>query len=1106
MSCRRRVALYLLFTISIFLWITNGIANAAPQVSPPQKNDHAQEAAIFERILNHVRFENDGTGVEDTEAVVQIQSQAGVEEFGQLVFGYSSATEKLDIEYVRVRKPDGQVVVTPQATAQDFAPDVLKEAPMYSDYRQRHISVAGLRPGDTLEYRTVTHIVTPLAGANFWYEYTFPKNAVVNEDRLEIDIPKAREIKLKTPKRSPEIQDSGDRRVYTWVVKGIEPDRDKAKDKDDDAEEETGPDVQLTTFTDWKQIAEWYAKLQGERMTVDDSVRKKADELTKGATTLEEKARRLYDYVALDIRYVSISLGIGRFQPHAASEVLESGYGDCKDKHTLLAAMLKVEGIQSYPVLIDSSRKLDVDVPSPAQFDHVFTLADVGSTWTWLDSTQEVTPYGLILYQLRNKQAVVASDDAEGGLRKTPSDSPIKSFAHFVLDGKFTEFGALDATLEFTAQGDRDWPMRAGYRRTPQARWDDLTKAVSAQWGLPGDVDRVQVDPIEDTSKPFHLKYHLRVSRYFIVPSASVDFRPIPPLGVPPVRASAKSTEPIDIGPAGDADYKVHLEFPANYSVHTPLPVKISRDYGEYSSSYSFTVSKSKQGVLEGERKLNVKVNELPAARRADYESFRNVTLGDTDQLLSASILAPSGSATDAAAKMEGTPAELHTAGVKALESKDYRGAIDLLKRAADGDANLKDAWFDLGRAYAGANNHADAIGAFRKQIELDPNHKLANLELGLELQQAGKNEDAAAAYRKQLEIAPYEKNAHKDLGLLLAQMGRDADARAELEAAVAIPPDDPETKLALAQVYTKLGETAKAQELMKGLTGSAGGDTGPDIFAAALKSDIDPAQTENDAQQVLYDIGGQFDSGEFDRLGPPAFSAMRLVALAWARIGWAKYLKGENLAAMQFLNSAWLLSQSGTVANRLGQVYEKQGQPEKALHMYALAVAAGGANVADSRQRLDRVARTLLSAQQLGAAANSGSVAGGATDVSSENAAQKEIAAAKTELVDSRTVKLKPMKLDAAARAAANKAGGKATSAQFNLVFDSSPRPERAEFVEGDETLRSAGDQMREKDFPVRFPDASSIKIVRRGVVSCGTSGCAVELLPIETSGSAPR
>ena len=172
-----------------------------------------------------------------------------------------------------------------------------------------------------------------------------------------------------------------------------------------------------------------------------------------------------------------------------------------------------------------------------------------------------------------------------------------------------------------------------------------------------------------------------------------------------------------------------------------------------------------------------------------------------------------------------------------------------------------------------------------------------------MELQQTGKTDEAVAAYRKQLEITPYDKAALKNLGLLLAQLGRDADARTELEAAAAIPPDDPETKMALAQVYGRLGENANAQELMKGLTGSAGTDSGQDIFAAALKNDIDPTQTENDAQQVLYDIGGQFDSGEFDRLGPSAFSSMRLVALAWARMGWAKFQRGENLAAMQFLH-----------------------------------------------------------------------------------------------------------------------------------------------------------------------------------------------------------
>jgi hypothetical protein len=276
---------------------------------------------------------------------------------------------------------------------------------------------------------------------------------------------------------------------------------------------------------------------------------------------------------------------------------------------------------------------------------------------------------------------------------------------------------------------------------------------------------------------------------------------------------------------------------------------------------------------------------------------------------------------------------------------------------------------------------------------------------------------------------------------------------------------------MALAQVYGHLGEKSLAQELMKGLTGSAGGDSGQDIFASALRNDIDPAQTESDAQQVLYDIGGQFDSGELDRLGPSAFSSMRLVALAWSRMGWAKFQRGENLAAMQFLQSAWLLSQSGTVGNRLGQVLEKQGQAENARHIYALAAAAGGSpgEVQDSRGRLAKLA--------------------------GDAGATKELALAPAELVLGRTVKLGSIT-------------SKAVSARFNLVFDSSPRPERAEFVDGDESLRAAGEQLREKDFPVRFPDVSSVKIVRRGLLICGGSGCAIELLPIEresSSGTAP-
>src|SRR5271157_5680059 len=91
----------LLVFLLVILTSADALAQASSSSPSGQKTNDAEEAAIFERILNRVRFENDGTEVSETEAVVRIQSQAGVEESGQLVFGYSSATEKLDIQYVR---------------------------------------------------------------------------------------------------------------------------------------------------------------------------------------------------------------------------------------------------------------------------------------------------------------------------------------------------------------------------------------------------------------------------------------------------------------------------------------------------------------------------------------------------------------------------------------------------------------------------------------------------------------------------------------------------------------------------------------------------------------------------------------------------------------------------------------------------------------------------------------------------------------------------------------------------------------------------------------------------------------------------------------------
>lgn len=1035
---------------------------ASAQPKPDKSGKDSQEAAVIQLMTIRAHYENDGTGSIENTRAVKVQSEAGIQAFGQLVFGYSSATEKLDINYVRVRKPGGEVVETPAANAQDFAPEVLRSAPMYSDYRERHVTVAGLRPGDVLEYRTTTQIVTPLAPGEFWFEYSFPRYATVTEARLEIDVPKARELRLKSPSRKYSTVENGDRKVYSWSVQNITPkkadaDDDSANnDADDDSDDNEFPDVQLTTFKDWQAVARWYAKLQGERVVVDDAVRAKAAELTKGATTQQEKARRVYDYVARSVRYVSLSFGVGRYQPHAANEVMAGSYGDCKDKHTLLSALLKAAGIQSYPVLIGSERKLDEDVPSPAQFDHVITLALIDKEWVWLDSTAEVAPYGLILYQLRDKQAVLASDDANGGLRKTPALSPVKNTYEFVAKGKVADSGSLDVTIEWSSTGDIAVPLRAALRANSQSDWEKMMERVAYFQGYRGKVSDLDVSALEEPEKPLRLRYKVHVDTYISVPSNGIALYVLPP-GAFPTLPRKKAGKPLDIGPVIEMHSSARIEFAPNYTLRVPPEIGITRDYGQYSLKYNLNGN-----TLEAQQFYITKVSQLPASRRPDVESLRSVASNYAQQSLICDARAASSSAastTGSAAPPSGTPQEMRKNALKALEQRNFQNASELLKRVVEQKPDSEDAWDELGRAYVGLGDHPDALAAFRKQVEVNAYHKRAWDDLGSELQHQGKYQDALAAYAKQLENVPTDANARRNHGLLLAQLKRGSDAMGELEKVEAASPGDPEVELALAGLYAAGGSQDKSRALLFTVTGNSAPAAGGDWFSAALRDDINPDQTLADAQKIVEGIADQFDSGIYDDTPADAVSAMYFLALEWARIGWADYLKGDRMDGLRYLDSAWTLSQSGVVAGRLAKVYQKAGDSAQARHMLLLAVAAGGSEAETARAQLAKV-----------------------------NSAAADLGQAQAELAQMRSVKL---------RGLSQQKG----QAEFILIFDGSSRPQRIDYSEGDAELRKATDALVEGDYHVSFPDNSSIKIVRRGVLSCTSAGCSFAFKPLDPS-----
>src|SRR5216684_6625419 len=143
----------------------NDVKPADPADSKKEvpKRDYSQEGFVVEQYRSTYRFESDGTGRRETIARIRVQSEAGVQQWGQIQIGYNSANERVEIPYVRVLKEDGSIVKAGDDAVQDLSAPLEQQAPVYTDYRQKHITVPGLRPGEVLEYDMVTVIHTALA-------------------------------------------------------------------------------------------------------------------------------------------------------------------------------------------------------------------------------------------------------------------------------------------------------------------------------------------------------------------------------------------------------------------------------------------------------------------------------------------------------------------------------------------------------------------------------------------------------------------------------------------------------------------------------------------------------------------------------------------------------------------------------------------------------------------------------------------------------------------------------------------------------------------------------------------------------------------------------
>ncbi len=979
------------FALVISLVAAASYGQATPKLSPA--NAYPNQAVVIERKETTIRMNADGTGERDLHVIVRIQSQGAAQQFGVLAFSYASANETLHIKYVRVRKPDGTVVETPPSNAIDMPAPVTRQAPLYSDLKEKQIPVRSLSVGDTLEYEVDILRNKAEAPGQFWgtTHFTPPGSAIVLADAFTLEVPVDKYVQVWSPNHKPTITEQNGLRIYKWNVSQLVPppknDSDGSakslpKDPDEDADGRKLPSVAWTTFHTWAAVGDWYRGLELSQSQPTDSIRALANKLTKDAKTPEDEVRALYQYVSTKTRYIGIDFGIGRYKPHPAAEILADQYGDCKDKDTLLEALLRAKDISSAPALIGAGIAPVPEVPSPAVFNHVITTVDLPSGRIWLDSTPDSAPFRYLSSVLRDQKALVVPANAPATLVTAPAKAPYAFAERFEATGRLDAKGKLTASMKATYHDDAEVVVRMLALGIAPAQWDKASQYISSLTGFGGTTSNTQFKNVNNPSAPIVMTYDYTRKHYG--DWSDLDIVPLfPRLEFPTLKSDTKAPkEDIQLGAPRTLSAISTIHLPAGYQVNLPDPVHVKTDFAIFDKTYRY----EKDEVI-AERDITVLKRKIPKTDWKSYKAFtKNISLGDVSwiQLIAPekdesieiqvptktlpgkpSIVIKKGSSvktvhvqsvhrpsTHSAAPQPTPPtnkpvAELMQEARDKMRSGDWNGALEALNQVMAKNPKEENLWA-LYAVVARMEDHdySQSITDLRKEVATHPDNLFAVVSLAQTQLEIQDSSGARRTLRDYLHRHPSNAPISMQLSTLQTNAGDYAGALRTLEAAAKQNPDNRELQTMESEALVHLGRNQEAAAAAK----------------SALDGATDPGQL-NDAAYTLSETGIDLDVAEAasrrsitaqekkseemttEQANMKAFANSNLLVTSWDTLGWILFRESKNAEAMPYLVAAWRASLSPEVGYHLGRLYQAMGKKKEAATTFALAETATKSN-----------------------------------------------------------------------------------------------------------------------------------------------------------------
>ncbi|MBI5543347.1 MAG: DUF3857 domain-containing transglutaminase family protein, partial [Deltaproteobacteria bacterium] len=222
------------------------------------------------------------------------------------------------------------------------------------------------------------------------------------------------------------------------------------------------PRLEWSTGQSWGAVAkaysDWIAELRRAGIEAGDLLKSAA-----GLQTRVEKAQAALRWVNGKARYAALQLGEGALKPTPSREVLQRGYGDCKDLSVLLISALEALGVKALPVLVKTDGvPAHADLPGISAFDHMIVLVpgDARQPSLWIDATAEAYPAGQLPAGLYGRPALVI-DPATRALSFTPDRKEARGQVLETWKIQLAEFGPARAQVELRAEGVQEGALRS---------------------------------------------------------------------------------------------------------------------------------------------------------------------------------------------------------------------------------------------------------------------------------------------------------------------------------------------------------------------------------------------------------------------------------------------------------------------------------------------------------------------------------------------------------------------------------------------------------------------------------------------------------------------